>query len=121
MRAAELKKLRQALEERRRDLVASYKRAQEANRRGNDDGPLDLADTATELYTQEFNYSLSENDRAQLALVDAALERMDSGGYGECEECGETISDARLKAVPWAIYCLECQEDKEAAARRASR
>lgn len=121
MRAAEIKKLREQLEERRRDLVASYKRTQEANRRGNDDGPLDLADTATELYTQEFNYSLSENDRAQLALVDAALSRMDEGAYGECEECGEKISDARLKAIPWAIYCIECQEEKEAEARRAAR
>lgn len=121
MRAAEKKKLREYLESRRRDLVASFKRNQEANRRGNDDGPLDLADTATELYTQEFNYSLSENDRAQLALVDAALERVESGEYGECEECGEKISAARLKAIPWAIYCISCQEEKEEAARRASR
>ena len=119
MRAAQKKKLRAQLEERRRALVASYRRTQEVTRKGNDDGPLDLADTAAELYTQEFNYSLSENDRAQLALVDRALERVEAGEYGECEECGETISEARLRAIPWASLCITCQEKKEAAARRA--
>lgn len=120
MRAAEKKKLREQLEAKRRDLVASFRRTQEANRvRGIEDGPLDLADTATELYTQEFNYSLSENDRQQLAQIDAALERMEEGEYGKCEECGEAISAARLKAIPWAILCIDCQEKKEEAARRA--
>jgi len=120
MRAAELKKLREQLEAKRKELVASYKRSQQANRQREED-PLDLADTATELYTQEFNYSLSENDRAQLALVDAALNRMEEGVYGECEECGEKIGKKRLQAVPWAIYCLDCQEEKEEEARRANR
>lgn len=119
MKAAEKKKLRKELEEKRRELVAAFRRTQEANRtRGSDDGPLDLADTATELYTQEFNYSLSENDRNQLAQIDAALERMEDGDYGLCEECGEAISDNRLKAIPWAILCIDCQEKKEEAARR---
>lgn len=116
MKAEEEKKLREQLEERRRRLVASFRRNQEANRqRGDEEGPLDLADTANELYNQEFNYSLSENDRAQLTQIDAALERLDEGEYGECEECGEEISDKRLEAVPWAILCLDCQEKKEAA------
>lgn len=115
MRAALKKKLRKEIEARRSELVRSFRRSQEASRR-NDDGPLDLADTATELYTQEFNYSLSENDRSQLALVDEALARMDGGDYGECGECGEKISEARLRAVPWATLCLDCQEDKESRA-----
>ncbi len=119
MRAALKKKLHQQLLERRRELIAAFRRAQETNRRS-DDGPLDLADTATELYTQEFNYSLSEKDRQELALIDAALDRIEHGDYGECEECGEKISEARLKAIPWAALCLECKEKQEAiaAARR---
>ena len=117
MRAAEKKKIREELQQRRRDLGATLKRNQEANRKGNDDGPLDLADTATELYTQEFNYSLSEHDRAQLILIDLAVERLDSGEYGECQECGDKIAEARLKALPWAPRCLSCQEKQEEAAR----
>jgi len=117
MKAAEKRKYREQLTERRRDLAESFKRAQEVNRRGNDDGPLDLADTATELYTQEFNYSLSENDRNQLLLIDQALERLEQGDYGECQDCGEPISEARLKALPWAVYCINCQEKREVVRR----
>ncbi len=118
MRAVLKKKFRALLDERRRELVAAFKRAKETQRRNSgEDGPLDLADTATELYTQEFNYSLSENDRAQLLLIDAALERMDDGDYGDCEDCGEKINETRLKAIPWAPLCIECQERIEAASR----
>ncbi|HJO04767.1 MAG TPA: TraR/DksA family transcriptional regulator [Acidobacteriota bacterium] len=118
MRAVLKKKLRAQLDERRRELAAAFKRSKETQRRNSgEDGPLDLADTATELYTQEFNYSLSENDRAQLQLIDAALERMDDGDYGDCEECGEKITETRLKAIPWAALCIECQELKEAVSR----
>lgn len=118
MRAVLKKKLRAELDGRRHELAAAFKRAKETQRRSSgEDGPLDLADTATELYTQEFNYSLSENDRAQLMLIDAALERMDNGDYGECEECGEKITETRLKAIPWAAFCIECQQRKEAASR----
>lgn len=119
MRAALKKKFKAQLLTRRDELAEAYRRTQEANRRsGAEDGPLDLADTATELYTQEFNYSLSEGDRAQLLLVEEALQRIDNGDYGECEECGEAISEQRLKALPWAAYCITCQEKRERAGRR---
>jgi len=120
MRAALKKKLRRQLLDRQRELAASYRRNQGSNRRS-DDGPLDIADTATELYTQEFNYGLSEKDRAELTLIKDALERMEMGDYGECEECGGKISEVRLRALPWAPLCISCQEEKEsiAAANRS--
>jgi len=113
MRAAMKARLQKQMLERRRELAASYRRSQATNRRS-DDGPLDLADTATELYTQEFNYSLSEKDRTEMTLIAGALERIDLGDYGECEECGKKISEERLKAIPWAPLCIECQEEEEA-------
>jgi len=45
-----------------------------------------------------------------LKEIDRALERVAGGTYGVCEGCGEEISAARLKAIPWARYCLICQE-----------
>lgn len=120
MRAVLKERFRKQLMSRRKELAASFKRSQEVNRRS-DDGPLDLADTATELYTQEFNYSLTEKDRGVLGLIDAALARIDDGDFGECEECGEKISEVRLRALPWAPYCLECQEEKESLAAAAAR
>jgi DnaK suppressor protein len=113
MRAAQKKKLQAELLERRRVLVKALKTGQAETRRADDDGPLDLADTATELRNQEFNYSVSEHERAELAGIDAALERLEGGVYGDCEECGEAISEARLKALPWAPLCIKCQEEKE--------
>lgn len=45
-----------------------------------------------------------------LKEVEKALQRVASGTFGECEGCGQEISPARLKAIPWARYCLICQE-----------
>jgi len=118
MRAAEKKKFKEQLLERRKGLVRALRSDQEEQRKGESDGPLDLADTATELWNQEFNYSLSEKERAELAAVDDALARIEDGSFGDCEECGEQIGDARLKAIPWAPLCISCQEEKEALAAR---
>ena len=49
----------------------------------------------------------------ELALVRAALRRMDDGGYGECMDCDEPIAPARLEVEPWAERCIECQEEYE--------
>lgn len=46
----------------------------------------------------------------ELREIDNALQRIAGGTYGECEACGEPISLARLKALPWARFCLSCQE-----------
>jgi len=119
MRAVQGKKLQEKLITRRRVLVNALKSGQAEKRRADDDGPLDLADTAMELRNQEFNYSVSEKERAELAGIDEALARIEEGVYGECEECGEKITDARLKALPWAPLCIECQEEKEEQARRS--
>jgi DnaK suppressor protein len=46
--------------------------------------------------------------------IDAALERIDDGEFGICLDCEEAISRKRLAAVPWAGYCLHCQELRDA-------
>ena len=55
---------------------------------------------------------LNSMDYGQLRLVEEALDRMDSGEYGVCLACEEPIAEKRLKAIPWARYCLQCQEDQ---------
>ena len=49
-------------------------------------------------------------DQSKLKLIDAALERLDRGEFGICAECEEPIPAKRLKIVPWAAYCVACQE-----------
>ena len=49
-------------------------------------------------------------DYRQLRLVEEALDRLDTGDYGICVECDEPIAEKRLRALPWARYCVTCQE-----------
>ena len=53
---------------------------------------------------------LNSIDYLQLRLVDEALDRLDSGDYGVCQSCEEPIAAKRLHALPWARYCISCQE-----------
>src|SRR3954466_1794198 len=64
-----------------------------------------LADTATETYDRELDYSLEENSEHVLKDIDAALLRIESGTYGVCSDCGNRIPEERLEARPWATLC----------------
>ena len=57
---------------------------------------------------------LNSLDYAQLRLVEEALDRMDSGDYGTCLCCEEPIPAKRLRVLPWARYCVKCQESMAA-------
>jgi RNA polymerase-binding protein DksA len=72
-----------------------------------------LADTATETYDRELDYTLEENSGHVLAEIDAALERITNGTYGRCTNCDGQIPVERLEALPWATLCIECQRDRE--------
>ena len=59
---------------------------------------------------REFAVRTLEREAKVLAQIDAALERISHGEFGTCIECAEPISPKRLAALPWAAYCLRCQE-----------
>lgn len=114
MRATEKKKLREQLERKRREANEAYRRSQAVNREATAEPLQDLADQASEAYRKEFLYSLSDSERDTLLRVEEALRRLDEGSYEECTSCGEKIPLARLRAIPWAALCIECQERQEA-------
>lgn len=62
------------------------------------------------LHEQFVALSRHSRDRHILALINAALDRLDRGEYGACEDCEGEISMKRLQAVPWAFRCVPCQE-----------
>ena len=74
------------------------------------DGSRDYADVAQRAYTKEFLYSLSAAERRLLQLVDEARLRIEEGEYGFCANCGKEVQPKRLKAIPWARHCIQCQE-----------
>jgi RNA polymerase-binding transcription factor DksA len=75
------------------------------------------ADTGTETFDRERDFSILEQVEAELADVERALQRLDEGTYGKCEACGEPIEDARLEALPAARFCLKHQATAEQQSR----
>ena len=65
---------------------------------------------------REFAVRALEHQSRSLTDINGALQRIDSGEFGICVECEEPISPKRLAAVPWAAYCLHCQEMRDAEA-----
>lgn len=64
-----------------------------------------------QLSHDEFIYlQMNSLDYEKLRLVDEALDRLETGEYGICQRCEEPISPKRLQAIPWAKYCVQCQE-----------
>jgi YteA family regulatory protein len=68
------------------------------------------ADAATDTYEKERDIAVRENFREILGRIDEALGKIERGTYGICDRCGREISEGRLEAVPYAIYCVECQD-----------
>jgi RNA polymerase-binding transcription factor DksA len=66
-------------------------------------------DEGTDVYENERLQTVRAELEARLVLIDAARERMADGSYGNCSRCGKPIPRARLEALPWAEYDVECQ------------
>jgi DnaK suppressor protein len=104
------KSFRDKLVNRRDSLVGQVQEAELYSRERDSEATQDPADMAANAYTKELLVSMSDNDRQLLKLIDEALERMDTGGYGKCVRCASPLPDKRLDAVPWARHCLPCQD-----------
>jgi DnaK suppressor protein len=62
---------------------------------------------------RDLEFALDAHDTTEIAAVDAALQRIAEGSYGDCLACGAPIAEARLKAAPEASRCIACQEKRE--------
>jgi DnaK suppressor protein len=102
-----------ALRKKQNELFDSYERDKAAGNAQPDDGIQDLADKAASAYSKELNFSLSDGERNLLMLIEEAFNRMRAGTYAVCTNCGATIGEKRLQAVPWTPFCIDCQELQE--------
>ena len=77
--------------------------------------PSHPAEAGTDTFELDNNAGLMEREREIFKDVDCALERLEQGTYGYCEQCNKRIPKVRLEAIPWARLCLACAEavDKE--------
>ena len=73
----------------------------------------DMYDLADDERERQFSILLCNRDREKLELIDEALERIEDGTYGICEDCGSKIAEGRIKVMPFARYCISCQSKIE--------
>ena len=75
--------------------------------------PVHMADLGSDTFEQEVTMNLLENDERTLEAIAAALQRIDAGTFGRCEECGKEIARERLQAVPYTPWCMTCAAKRE--------
>ena len=113
----ELKKM---LEDRRRELLSAVQgKMRDVRAEGNKDRDvLDQGESSEVDIQEDIEFALIQMKSETLNKVDAALRRLDEGTYGNCFECGDEIAEARLRALPFAARCKDCEEARETAERR---
>ncbi len=122
MEREKLAKFRSMLQGRQKELARIVSISQQQGRSVVEDHPQDAAERASIFASKEFFFAHSTQERRLLKMVNEALERLDQGTYGHCAACDDEINPRRLEAVPWARYCLHCQErlEGQVAERRAA-
>jgi DnaK suppressor protein len=104
--------LKQMLEERRQEIVDKLRTIREAM----PDQRLDVQDAEEQAVTdfaKDMEFALVQMKADTLGRIDEAMRRLEAGTYGECAECATEITGARLKALPFAVLCRDCQEREE--------
>lgn len=101
-------------------LLAKRKEILDIMRKNQDMEPItsevgDEADQAGQSLEKEMIFELSDNERNALDQIEGALRKIEKGAYGLCESCQKPIMKQRLKAMPFARYCIGCQSTSERA------
>ncbi len=112
MDATSLLHFKTSLQQTRSELMAQIARA-ERQARVTGEKQSDAADLSTEHLDREFLFAQADANRRKLHTIEQALSRIAEGTFGECGRCGNEIGGARLSAIPWAPYCVRCQEQLE--------
>lgn len=102
--------LQARLLEQRQEIVNMYNQDIRAGQESADEPTEDIVDRANNSYNRELMFSISDSERQLLLQIEDAISRMNVGTYGRCTNCGNTIHPLRLEAVPWARFCIDCQE-----------
>lgn len=108
-----MKTIKEMLLKKREDLVLEISRRSKVSTESAAQDIGDILDSVSEERTRELDLILTDREKRKLAQIDDALDRIEENTYGLCEECGVKIPKARLKVLPFAIFCVECQEKNE--------
>lgn len=115
--------LKQMLEERRRAIHAEVQgKMRDVRAEGTWGGKLnevlDAVESSEADIQDDIEFALIQMKSETLHKIEEALARLDEGTYGYCFECGDEVSERRLRALPFAVRCKDCEEARETAERR---
>lgn len=113
--------VRGKLLERRRGLLERLMREVSATAEASSWGPSDIGDMAASNADQETLYRIGSLESDAVDQIDHALQKLDDGTYGICEDCGKRIPATRLRALPSAYLCVLCKEKQERTERIADK
>ncbi len=115
----ELKKM---LDERKREILSEVQEKIRDVRTESSSGKmnevLDSGESSEADIQEDIEFALIQMKAETLSKINEALARLEEGAYGYCFECGEEISERRLRAMPFAVRCKDCEEAREIAAKR---
>src|SRR4051794_11973429 len=118
-RYADLKKI---LEDRRREIVSEVQgkirdvRTEGTTQKLNE--VLDAGESSEADIQEDIEFALIQMKAETLQRINEALARLEDGKYGYCFECGDEIAGQRLRALPFAVRCKDCEEAREVAEQR---
>ena len=118
-RSQRYEELRTILEDRRREIQSEVQsRMKDVRADTGQAGVVDDVETSESDIQDEIEFALIQMKAETLHRINEALERLEEGSYGRCFECGEEIEPRRLRALPFAVRCKDCEEARENAATR---
>lgn len=117
MRKRDRDKFQTKLLEMRKEILRVIQDDMKEGREGEAGEGRDTYDIASDERDREINLLLGDRERKKLHLIEDALQRIDTGEYGECDECGGEIATGRLDAMPFTRLCVTCQDEFEQAQR----
>ena len=109
--------LKRLLAKERADTLARVKELMREQARNGGQPPADEMDVARSLSEVETHAALFDRAQERLSAIDAAIARLEHGCYGTCARCGDEIPLARLQVIPFAQFCVDCQNEANTEAR----
>ena len=113
MNKTKIKHYRKVLDSKLAELMSDAEKTVSVMNRNDEEHFADPGDRALRETDRNFTLRVKDRERKLVAKVKEAIERIEDGSYGECEICGEIISEKRLEARPVTTFCIECKTEEE--------
>tara|TARA_Y100000588_G_C14168114_1_gene887851 strand:- start:726 stop:1115 length:390 start_codon:yes stop_codon:yes gene_type:complete len=113
MEKKKVKYFQSVLQEIRIEIVGDVEKSQNNGKNDEAEHMPDISDDAARAYDRKLQGDLEEQEWNKLKQVEAALEKVENGEYGICDQCEKKIPEARLKIIPYTEFCTQCLSEIE--------